>query len=422
MHLSAFGEKFASHSGILQLMEDLGRGLASGAGVRMLGGGNPAVIPAVQDVWRRRLGELMDDPASLARVLGHYDPPRGNERFLSALAAYLRRHAGWEVGPENLAVTCGGQSAFFCLVNMLAGPDAAGRRRRIVLPVAPEYIGYADQGAAPGLFASAAPRVEMHGADRFKYRIDFDRLAPLIDDDAAAICVSRPTNPTGNVLTDDEIDRLRGLARARGIPLIVDNAYGAPFPGVLFRDARPPWGPDMITTLSLSKLGLPGVRTGVVVAEPRMAAAVASMTSILQLANVNLGQALVTPLLESDEIAHLCRDVIRPFYVERLRRALEWTSGFFGAETGCQIHEPEGAFFLWFRFPGLPIPSLELYARLKRRGVVVVPGEYFFFGGQEDAPHARECLRVSYAQEETAVREGLRIIAEEVTLARRNAG
>ena len=146
------------------------------------------------------------------------------------------------------------------------------------------------------------------------------------------------------------------------------------------------------------------------------------MTSILQLANVNLGQALVTPLLESDEIARLCRDVIRPFYADRLRRALEWTAAFFGAETGCQIHEPEGAFFLWFRFPGLPIPSLELYARLKRRGVVVVPGEYFFFGGQENAPHARECLRVSYAQEEEAVREGLRIIAEEVTLARRGAG
>lgn len=411
--LSAFGQKFASHSGIVQLMEDLGRGLAGGGEVRMLGGGNPAVIPAVQEVWRRRMRELCDDPDALARTLGHYDPPRGNERFLAAVAGYLRRHAGWDVGPENLAVTCGGQSAFFCLFNLLAG-SAAGRPRRIVLPLAPEYIGYADQGAVPGVFAAAAPRVELHGDHRFKYRIDFDALAPLLDGEAAAICVSRPTNPTANVLTDDEISRLRDLACARGIPLIVDNAYGAPFPGVLFRDVRPVWGPDMVTTLSLSKLGLPGVRTGIVVAEPRLAAAVASMTSILQLANTNLGQAILAPLLESDEIARLCRDTIRPFYAERRERALGWVSEFFDAVPGCRIHEPEGAFFLWFWFPGLPIPASELYARLKKRGVVVVPGEYFFFGGQEQAAHARECIRVSYAQREDAVREGLRIIADEV--------
>ena len=40
----------------------------------------------------------------------------------------------------------------------------------------------------------------------------------------------RPTNPTGNVLDDDEVDHLRQLACDHNIPLIVDNAYGAPFP------------------------------------------------------------------------------------------------------------------------------------------------------------------------------------------------
>lgn len=48
------------------------------------------------------------------------------------------------------------------------------------------------------------------------------------------ICVSRPTNPTGNVITDEELLKLDALANQHGIPLVIDNAYGVPFPGIIF--------------------------------------------------------------------------------------------------------------------------------------------------------------------------------------------
>ena len=51
-----------------------------------------------------------------------------------------------------------------------------------------------------------------------------------------------------------------------------------------------------------------------------------------------------------------------------------------------RIHRPEGAFFLWLWFPGLPIPSAELYRRLKQRGVYVLSGHHFFPGLPEDTP------------------------------------
>ena len=63
----------------------------------------------------------------------------------------------------------------------------------------------------------------------FKYHIDFNELT--VDDSIGAICASRPTNPTGNVLTDQEIRHLDELARHHGIPLIIDNAYGNAVPG-----------------------------------------------------------------------------------------------------------------------------------------------------------------------------------------------
>jgi len=58
---SSTGTRLAARSGILDLMDDLGRAMTTDPGMRMLGGGNPAHIPAVDAVWRRRMTELMAD-------------------------------------------------------------------------------------------------------------------------------------------------------------------------------------------------------------------------------------------------------------------------------------------------------------------------------------------------------------------------
>ena len=71
--------------------------------------------------------------------------------------------------------------------------------------------------------------------------------------------------------------------------------------------------------------------------------------------------------------------------------------------------------FLWLWFEGLPITNLELYERLKKRGVLVISGHYFFPGLEGDAwHHKNECLRVTYSQDEQQVAEGITRIAEEV--------
>ncbi len=102
-------------------MDDLGRAIAGAHGpVRMLGGGNPAHIPEMLALWRTRIAEILADPPAFDHMMTNYDPPIGNPRFLRALAALLRREFGWDVGPENLAITAGGQTAFFLLFNLLA--------------------------------------------------------------------------------------------------------------------------------------------------------------------------------------------------------------------------------------------------------------------------------------------------------------
>ncbi len=415
---SNFGRHLGCGSGIEELMDDLGHALASGGpDLKMLGGGQPARIPEMNAVWRRRLEELMEETGGLERALTSYDPPRGNPKFLDAIATLFRETFGWDITSENVAITSGGQTAFYFLFNLLAGEMPDGSRRKILLPLVPEYIGYSNQGVGGDLFRAVPPLIEKSGAHDFKYRVDFDSLE--ITPDIAAICASRPTNPTGNVLTDDEVARLSALAKENHIPLIIDNAYGAPFPGIIFTDATPFWEPHVVLTFSLSKIGLPGTRTGIVIGPPEIIRALGSMSAIAGLSNPNIGQQITLPLVRSGELLSLSREVVRPFYQEKCRLARAAAQEAFGDDIEWFMHRSEGALFLWFWFPGLAITSMELYERLKKLEVLVIPGHYFFFGhDDENWRHRHECIRVSYAMDEAIVRDGLRIIAEEV----RNAG
>lgn len=415
IEFSKLGKQMTAGSGIEELMRDLGDALNEGGeNLCMLGGGQPAHIDEVNAVWRQCLQEILQEEEQLEKMLGNYDPPQGNPRFLEALARLLREQFGWEVTAQNVAITSGGQSAFFYLFNLLAGRMEDGSLRKILFPVLPEYIGYADLGlATEEVFVGVKPKIERIGKHAFKYKVDFDALE--IGDDVAALCVSRPTNPSGNVLTDDEVDHLCQLAEAKGIPLIVDNAYGAPFPNVFFKDAEPRWNENMILTMSLSKLGLPGTRTGIVIAEKSIIAAMTSMTSIIGLANGNIGQAIVRPLIESGEILSLSKEVIRPFYEKKSQQAQAWIAESFDDALPYRAHVSEGALFLWLWFEGLPVTSAELYERLKERDVLVVPGRYFFFGNEDQEwRHREECIRVTYTMPAEKVQRGLRVIAEVV--------
>jgi len=412
--LSRFGASLTGHAGTTELMDDLGEALTLGEGrVRMMGGGNPGHIPEVQKWFRNRLLELASGtPGECDRVLTDYDPPAGSPAFREAMAAFLHREYGWPVTAANIAVTNGGQSAFFFLLNRLAGRMVDGSEKRILLPVVPEYIGYGDQGVSgDSLFDSRRPRIERIDDRRFKYHIDFDRLDAT--GKHAAIVVSRPTNPSSNVLTDEEIARLRSEASRLGIPLIIDNAYGVPFPGVVFGEATPVWDEGIILTLSLSKMGLPGTRTGIVVAREEIVRELRSMTAIIGLANNNVGQALARPLIESGEIRRLSEDVIRPWYRARAERAQELAHEFLPPEIPWRMHRSEGAFFLWFWFEDLPVSCREFYRRLKEAGLIVVPGEYFFYGlDTSEWPHASQCLRVSFTQSDEVITDGFRILGE----------
>ena len=413
MDVSAYGRQLLGDSGTRSLMDDLGDIAAAGGAIMNLGGGSPSLIPAAEAMFRRHMQALLQREGAFERAIGLYGGPDGDRDFARALAGLLQREVGWQITARNIALTNGSQSAFLPLFNLLAGPMGDGRpARRILLPLSPEYIGYADLGITPGLFT--ARRSTIHELDDrlFKYGVDFEGLSEV--DDIGAICVSRPTNPTGNVVTDDEVERLGAVARARGVPLILDTAYGSPFPGIVFGDATPVWDEHLVVCMSLSKLGLPGFRTGIVIANEEIIEALVAATAIFCLSPGRLGPALATELIESGALLALVRDVIRPHYAGRAARAVDRLRAGLH-DYPIRLHKPEGAFFLWLCMPGLPITNAALYERLKKRDVIVVSGHYFFPGLEgDDWPHKRECIRISYADDWERTERGLDIIAEEV--------
>jgi len=411
MRLSKLGQRVASKSGISQLMADLGDALGRAGDVFMLGGGNPAHIPEVEDYFRAAMARLLESPGQFERAVGDYGPPQGNKAFIAAVADLLRGEFGWDITSRNVALTNGSQSAFFILFNVFGGAYEDGSIRRILLPLAPEYIGYSDVGLTDDLFVASRPDIEHLDKHMFKYHVNFEQIN--VTDELGAICVSRPTNPTGNLLTYSELKKLSELASAHKIPLIIDGAYGAPFPHIVFTDTEPLWNEDIILCMSLSKLGLPATRTGIVVANEQVIRLVSEMNAVMSLAPGSLGAALGTQLVRDGQLMRLSREVIMPFYQKKATQAVEQLLRDL-ADFDFHIHKPEGAFFLWLWFRGLPIADVQLYERLKRRGVVVVPGRYFFPGLKNPWRHKSECIRLSYAQDGDVVAAGLHIVAEEV--------
>lgn len=411
MKLSAFGTKFSGKSGIVELMDDLSTALSENPDMIFMGGGNPGRLPQIESIFQQRLETILSDPGQRHRLFGIYQAPQGDLDFRQQVAKFLNKQCGWNLEAKNIAISNGSQPAFFALYNMFAGAMPEGENRSIHLPLAPEYLGYADIGLSEEFFTATKPTIELLDGNLFKYHVDFSKLK--LTDQTGAICVSRPTNPTGNVLTDDEIAHLDDIAQALDVPFIIDGAYGSPFPNIVFTEVNSHWNDNTILTLSLSKLGLPGVRTGIVVAREDIIEAYTNINTIVSLACGTLGPALAKELFKSGEIVSLSRDYVTPFYRERAQQTVQWFREAMG-DTNYRIHKPEGAIFLWLWFEGLPITSQTLYERLKQRGVLVIPGHNFFIGMDSAWPHKHECIRVSYAQDADKVKAGVKIIAEEV--------
>jgi valine--pyruvate aminotransferase len=410
--LTKIGAQMSNLTGVRAIMKDIIETLKAGAGRQFinLSAGNPLILPEVEQLWRDCTAELLAS-SEYGEVVCRYGSSQGYGPFIEAIANDYNRRYGLNLTERNILITPGSQTLYFYAANAFGGYTASGELRQIVLPLSPDYTGYGGVSLVPEALLAYKPALDIDApAHRFKYRPDFSQVA--ITENTGCVLFSRPCNPTGNVLTDEEVKKIADLAAVYNVPVLIDSAYAPPFPCLNFTDMNLIFQENIIHCTSLSKAGLPGERIGIAIGEEKMIESLEFFQANASLHSSRYGQAIAARAINSGALAQISEQVIRPFYKNKFDVLESTLNASMSKDVPWFLHRGEGAIFAWLWFQDLPITDWELYQELKQVGVIVVPGSTFFPGLQEEWAHKHQCLRISLTGSDAEIVTGMQLLAQ----------
>jgi aspartate/methionine/tyrosine aminotransferase len=313
-----------------------------------------------------------------------YSEARGTEELRSLLASTYRR-----TGPEEILVTTGAIEANFLLMNALLSPGDH------VVAVYPAYQQLYSLPRALGCEVSLWKLPREKG-----FRYDLDELRRLLTPRTRLIVLNTPHNPTGSMLSAEDLRGVEALAFSVGARVLSDEAYRwLEIPG------GEPLAPPMrdlhgagISIGTLSKpFGLPGLRIGWIAAEADLVARCWGMRDYVSLSPGKLSDALaVLAVKHRAKIVQRTRAIVK--------KNLETARAWFAEHAEVVSWTPPRGGLLAMLAYTLDIPSRALADRLAERyGVMLAPGSAF------DIEHH---LRIGIGQEPSTFAEGLRRTAQ----------
>lgn len=412
--LTKFGEQMSQLTGVRAIMKDISETLRAGADRDLINmsAGNPVILPEVEQLWRDCTADLLSS-SEYGEVVCRYGESQGYQPFIDVIKADFNKRYGLNLSDRNILITPGSQCLYFFAANTLGGYTTSGQLKQIVLPLSPDYTGYGGVSLVPESLIAYKPTLDLDAtAHRFKYRPDFSQLE--INENAGCVIFSRPCNPTGNVLTEDEVKKIAAMAAPYDVPVFVDSAYAPPYPALNFTDMTPIFGGNIIHCMSLSKAGLPGERIGIAIGDERTIQILQSFQTNLCIHSSRYGQAIAARAIASGALAEIAETVIRPYYQQKFTVLETTLDRAMPKDLPWFLHRGEGAIFAWMWFQDLPMTDWELYQELKKVGVIAVPGSSFFPGLREDWKHKHECIRLSLTASDEAIEMGMERLAKVV--------
>ena len=413
--LTQFGAQMSTLTGVRAIMKDIIDTLSASNDKTFinLSAGNPVILPEVEQLWRDCTAALLNS-AEYGEVVCRYGASQGYQPLIEAIQQDFNHRYGWNLNSRQILITPGSQSLYFLAANSFGGYAKTGGLKQIVLPLSPDYTGYGGVSLVPEALVAYKPTLEIDATHhRFKYRPNFEQLR--LTPETGCVIFSRPCNPTGNVLTNEEVEKIAALAAPFDIPVLIDSAYGPPYPSLNYTDITPIQGGNVVHCMSLSKAGLPGERIGIAIGDEPIIQVLEAFQTNVCIHSGRYGQAIAAQAIQSGALAQISLDVIRPFYQSKLQLLEATLEQSMPTDLPWFLHRGEGAIFAWLWLQDLPITDWELYEHLKQVGVIVVPGSPFFPGLQEEWIHKHQCIRISLTASDQEIQTGMEQLAQVVT-------
>ena len=329
--------------------------------------------------------------AALEAGWTHYGPAAGLPEFRKLIAATWRQRRGLACEAANIVVTPGAKPILF--FTMLATLEA-GDEVLIPSPAFPNYVSIAE---FLGARVVPVPLLAERGFD-----VDLAALSARITARSRMILLNSPHNPTGGVLPRATLEAIADLARKHDLIVMSDEIYAdMVYEGECISIATLPGMAERTVVVDgFSKTyAMTGWRLGFGIMPEALARQLAMLMN-------NSNSCTATFIQKAGEVALTGpQDEVRAMVAEfRARRALVIQG--LNAIPGVCCAMPQGAFYA---FPSVTVPGMtsgELADQLlDQAGVVTLPGTGF-------GPEGEGYLRLSYANSQDNLREGLRRIAE----------
>jgi aspartate/methionine/tyrosine aminotransferase len=323
----------------------------------------------------------------------HYTPASGIFEAREAVAGFVSRTLKTEVDPAEVVLVPGSKNVLlFTLLACIEPGD------EVIVPD-PGYPAYASQVNFIGAVPKAVTLREETG-----FRMDLDELASLVTPKTRMLIVNTPQNPTGGVLTEEDIKFVCELAHKHDLLLVSDEIYSQLVYG--FHHVSPLSHPGMrertVLMDGLSKsYAMTGWRLGYAVAPKALAAKLDTLMINSSSCAAAFTQMAAIEALSAPESEHAVARMVKVF--EHRRNLV--VDGL-NAIPGMRCARPQGAFYAFPNIEGTGFDEHELADRLlSEAGVAVLPGTAFGHAG-------KGFIRLAYTQSEDELKLGLDRIGE----------
>ncbi len=316
----------------------------------------------------------------------HYGPSAGLPEFRECIADHISRDRGIDVGPKNVVVTPGGKPIMFFSILACVNEGEEVIYPNPGFPIYESMINFV--GAVP---------VPIQLKEEREFRLDVADLERLLTPKTKMLIINSPQNPTGGMLTRDDIAAIADLVKDKDIYILSDEIYSK----IIYEGGHSTIAShkellDRIIMLDgFSKTyAMTGWRLGYGVMNTRLAAHIEKLMnnansctcSFIQRAGL---EGLSGPQDEAEKMVeafHERRDVI----VEGLNKI-----------DGFKCLKPQGAFYVFPNIKGTGMSSKELEEFcMETAGVAVLSGTAF-------GKYGEGYVRFSYANSIPNIKEAL---------------